>query len=838
MLQQALLDFARQAHVQILLRGISPSHIRTTALRGRYTGRQVVDRLLSGTGLTYTVTDHAVEIFPEHHAINNAQASGVDPDANRPRRHAEEGSRHRAKHVSVAPPILEQVVVTGTHISGGPPPSEPIISITRRQIRESGYQSVEQLMDALPENFNSMGSEENNLHSETDAGNFGFGAAVDLMGLGYDSTLVLVNGHRLAPAGLNGAFTDISVIPLSAIKRIDIVTDGASAIYGADAIGGVVNYVLRNRQSGGETSLEYGSVTQGGLKDYRATQSYGLKWESGHALISYEYHDETPLNVVDREFSAAAAPGFLTPGLTQNSAYLTADQSMTSRWKLDADAFYSHRRNTDLGAIGGQPFWGHAESAQYSYAVGSSVLLPKDWTVRTRLSYGGNDTRLTTMDGSLSGDNTLSTASLVANGVVLNLPAGSFKGAVGIQARYEALADLYTGLYSLNDIHRHRTVESAFMEASVPLLPPLEDSRTPAASLDLAGRVDRYSDFGTSINPRAGIAWEPFAGVRLRGTISSSFKAPNFYQLYGAQYAALVNSPEPQLPAGETVAALYLSGSNPRLTAEKSTEWTAGVDVTPASLPGFSAHVTYYHVRFKHRIVDLGIPLLASLDQGSLYSPYIQRNPSFVQLENLAGTQYSYENITTLPGFGPARALSDAVAVVNDRFQNVGETRSSGLLTTVAYGGNAGEFRYNVSFNGAYIFEFTNRSVPGARAYSVLNTVNNPVNFRGRVTAQVNRAAWGITAALNYVNHYEDTITGHPVPVASWTTVNLTGSYRLFRGFTGAGHWGKTRLYVSCLNCFNRAPPPVRVISDYLGYDPTNANAIGRFISATVAVRW
>ena len=55
---------------------------------------------------------------------------------------------------------------------------------------------------------------------------------------GYDSTLVLVNGHRLAPAGINGAFTDISVIPLSMIKRIDVLTDGASAVYVSDAMGG------------------------------------------------------------------------------------------------------------------------------------------------------------------------------------------------------------------------------------------------------------------------------------------------------------------------------------------------------------------------------------------------------------------------------------------------------------------------------------------------------------------------------------------------------------------------------------------------------------------------
>jgi outer membrane cobalamin receptor len=841
---RALLDLGRQAHIQVILRNAPLRGLSSSALEGRYTLRVALQKMLRGSALTYSFSEHTLEIVPKAYRGAKLQSSGdaggatpahrsVGRIAEKPAVQTPGSTRQRATSV---PPNLREVIVTGTHISGGPPPSEPMITITQQDIRESGYQSVEQLMDSLPENFNSMGSEENGSQTEVDGGNFGYGAAVDLLGLGYDSSLVLVNGHRLAPAGINGAFTDIAVIPLSAVKRVEIVTDGASAIYGADAIGGVVNYILRNKQKGGETSLEYGSVTKGSLKDYRASSSYGFNWGSGSALLSYEYHDETPLNVLDRPFSAPSAPGMLTPGTTQSSVYLSATDLLADRWRIDPSILYSHRRVTEEGAAGTQPFYGYADAAQFSYAVGSTIFLGKSWRLHARASYGGNDTKLTTSDGALSGDNRLSTASVDASGSLLSLPAGELKAAAGVQARYENLSSLFTGQYIITNINKHRTVDSAFLEAQIPLLASHHDSvRRQVVTLDLAGRVDHYSDFGTSANPRAGLAWMPLRGLKIRGTVSSSFKAPNFYELYGAQNSLLVNSPEPTLPPTNTAAVLYLIGSNPNLTAEKATEWTTGIDYSPPYIGGLSASLTFYHVNFKERIVDPGIPLVASLDQGAEYAPYIQMNPTLAQLNYWMSPPYLYQNLTTLPGFGPTRVPAQAVAIVDGRFHNVGQSRTSGLLTTVNYQSEFRGFRYHLGVNGAYILDFKNTSVPGATEFSVLNTLNNPVNFRARMTAGVQRALWSLTAFLNYTNRYRDLTTGAAVPVASWTTLNVSASYQLF---AGSGERPGARLYISCVNCMDRAPPAVRLISDYLGYDPANANALGRFVSATVTVRW
>ena len=837
-LRRALLELGREANLQVILPSGTETHRAVSGLSGRYTVREALQKFLAGTGLQYSITRRTLEIFPERSTPKAPAGSGATHEPAHPSRMpSERRSAAPSRHSGLqAPPMLRQVIVTGSHIEGGPPPSEPIMTITAKEIRESGYQSVEQLMNSLPETLNSVGSEQNGLASNTDAGNTGYGAAVDLLGLGYGSTLVLVNGHRLAPGGINGAFTDISVIPMSAIKRIDIVMDGASAVYGADAMAGVVNYVLKNQQQGAETSVTYGQVTRGSLKQYRVSQSEGINWATGHALVAYQYRDETPLNVLDRPYSASDAPGDLTPGLTQNSVYLTADQSISQGTRITGTAFYSHRRDRLAVSAYSVSLIGRANVTQFSYSIGSDTSLRHEWSIRTHFSYGGNDTKTTTADGLLGGNDKLATGSVVASGGVLRMPSGMIKMALGAQIRYESLSSLFTGLYQLKDIARHRTVDSVFIEGQIPLIGAhVVDGFGQRLSLDVAARLDHYSDFGSTLNPRLGIAWRPLRGLKLRTTLSSSFKAPNFFQLYGAQGSELLNSSAPQLPPGQTVAYLELYGSNPGLTAEKSVEWTAGLDWNPAEIPGVALNTTFYDVRFKDKISELAIPPLSALNQGGLYSAYIENNPTTAQLQTYGSAQYGYFNVTTLPGYGPPRTLFDAVAVLDDRFQNIGRTDVRGVMTNVDYDREIHGYRYDIGVNGVYIFQFRDQSVAGAPAFSILDTLENPVRFRGRLSAGLHHGPWALNAFLNYTKGYKDINPATPIPVASWTTVNFTGSIRLFRGDAA---WGRTRAYLSCLNCFDRAPPAVQRSSELLGYDASNANSLGRFVSASISVRW
>ncbi|MGY2437092.1 TonB-dependent receptor plug domain-containing protein, partial [Escherichia coli] len=101
----------------------------------------------------------------------------------------------------------------------------------------------------------------------------GGGAGISLRGLGAGSTLVLLNGRRMATYGLaddgQKVFTDLSTIPLDAVERVEVLKDGASAIYGSDAIAGVVNIILKERMDGGVLNVRGGAYSEGGGNSFR-----------------------------------------------------------------------------------------------------------------------------------------------------------------------------------------------------------------------------------------------------------------------------------------------------------------------------------------------------------------------------------------------------------------------------------------------------------------------------------------------------------------------------------------------------------------------------------------
>lgn len=853
-LGKALLEFARQAHLQIMFATEVTRQFRTNGLKGEFTERRALADLLSKSKLRFVQSGNTIKIIRGDDGADKSATNSSLPRVGiaLTRLHESGGGSSdratftrsgslRAKGRRRRPAALQEVVVTGTHLSGGPPPSTPIISITRTEIRQSGYQTVEQLMDSLPENFAAVGSEASgvNLSSEVDAGNIANGAAVDLMGLGTDSTLVLVNGHRLAPSGTSGAFTDVSVIPLSVIKRVDIMTDGASAIYGADAIGGVVNYVLRSHEQGAETSVDYGSVTRGGFKNYRASQSAGFNWSTGNAFFAYEFQKQTPLRAIDRSFSQSMGPSWdLLPGLTQNSLYGT-ETNVVGNAKMNSDLFFSTRRGTYSAAVvGGEPvpYAVRSRSTQYSVGVGSSMPISASWRDAVRASYGGNETHLSDLYGTNFARSTLLTLSGDVSGNMITLPSGVIRLAMGGQLRRETFSRHFGGAFaSLAAINRTRTVGALFLEASIPLLqsePP--DSGQSALALDLAARYEHYSDFGSSFNPRVGLAWKPLQAVRIRATVSTSFKPPNFYELYGSQYAVLENIPDSNSAFG-VAPILELSGSNRGLKAEQSTEWTAGFDVKPKSLSGLILHVTYFDIRFKNRIASPNIPYFNVFSPSSAYAPFIQQSPSLAYLGALTQAPTQYFNDTTYAGFGPSATLSGARAILNNLLQNIGLTRVKGVNDTASYATDVSGVGYHIALNTVYLFQYQNVPISGAAPIDVLSTLENPVNFRGRVTAGVDRGGWSLNGAVNYVNHYVDPTGAVPVSIASWTTVDLQMAYRVTSGLAPLNG---LQVALSCTNCLNRAPPAVLTTSYLFGYDPTNASPTGRFLSLTVRKRW
>lgn len=829
-LYRALFDLGRETHLQILLRSTPRENVLTKALDGRYTVRQAIDRLLLGTHLTCKFKGHSLEIVS---ISGRADRDAKSEPATDSTRHAAP-SRNTARRGAAA--SLQEVVVTGTHIRGGPPLSEPLTIITQRQIRASGYQTTEQLMDSLPENFASVGSVQSfDVGTESNAGNNINGAAVDLNGLGFDSTLVLVNGHRLAPAGVNGAFTDVSMIPLSAIKKVEIMTEGASAIYGADAVGGVVNYILKSHQSGLDTSLEYGTVTRGGLKDYRAVQSAGVDWASGHAFVTYEYHKRTALSSLDRPYAAFAGPYALLPQSYENSVYGTASEQLNDATTVDVDALFSNRWGSSEFAEGNLPVQAQEAARQYAAGIELDRRLPREWTLNFRVSDGGNRSSSTESYGDSIGHAGLVTAELGASGPVADLAAGQAKIAVGGQFRRETFRSTYTGLFVTDGaVNKSRTVDSVYIEGRIPIWAAPKNFPVPArVNIDLAARFEHYSDFGSALDPMAGIAWEALPTIRLRATASSSFRAPNFEELYGAQQLLLGNSVDPR--AGNALEpVLFRLGSNTALQPEKSFEWTTGLDFLGGAIR-LPISLTFFHIHFKDRIVSPNLPQLGVLGNTGLYGEFTQLNPSSSEIQSLLAEDPIFVNLTVYPGYGPPQSVGNTVAIADDRLQNIGATNVDGFDFQGSHSGRILTLHYNVGLQAAYLLKYENQLSTVSAPQELLSTFENPVNLRARLTGGLSKGGWSGHVAFNYVNHYENNTGPTPIEIASWTTMDIQLAYRFER--TGTLLRG-LRLAVSCTNCMNRAPPFVIPVGYVFDFDPANSSPLGRFVSLSLDKKW
>jgi iron complex outermembrane receptor protein len=199
---------------------------------------------------------------------------------------------------------LERVTITGSNIRRTDQETiAPVEIITRETIERTGSQTVADVLLKLP-------STSSGVFNET-ANSFAPGTqAVSLRGLGQDATLVLLNGRRVAGFGfaqnIQDSFVDLSAIPTSAIERIEVLKDGASAIYGSDAIAGVVNIILRRDYTGIEAAANVGFFQ--GKNDYRASLVGGfgdLGSQKFNVFGVLDYYKRDGLTMADTDFGAS-----------------------------------------------------------------------------------------------------------------------------------------------------------------------------------------------------------------------------------------------------------------------------------------------------------------------------------------------------------------------------------------------------------------------------------------------------------------------------------------------------------------------------------------------------
>src|SRR5262245_36507997 len=197
----------------------------------------------------------------------------------------------------------EEITVTGTRVRRKDLTTPaPITVISKEQVQASGKVSIGDFLQALPEQGNAI---------NTAVNNGGDGATrVSLRGLGTDRTLVLLNGRRFVPGGTGAnSSVDLNSIPTAAIERIEVLKDGASAVYGSDAIGGVINLITRKKYNGADVTGYVGTSTtnaDGTIYDINATA--GTSGERGSFLFSGGYYQQKSVFAGDRTFPGSNRP--------------------------------------------------------------------------------------------------------------------------------------------------------------------------------------------------------------------------------------------------------------------------------------------------------------------------------------------------------------------------------------------------------------------------------------------------------------------------------------------------------------------------------------------------
>lgn len=870
-LSDALKEFASQSGLQVVYFAKIAANQSATPVSGAFSAEDALDKLLAPSNLTYERIDAktiAIRARGTHRPpATNVRAAGefqktslISNEAGDVRlaeatndgqgqstvgavATANDSDNEKSRRIQ-----LEEVIVTGSHIRGAQNLSSPMITFDRKEIEAGGYATTQQLIESLPQSLNNI----SDLNDAQLSGGPGWGtsyagAGANLRGLGGDATLVLLNGRRLAAAG-NGSFVDLSLIPLGAIERVEVLTDGASALYGSDAIGGVMNLVLRKDFDGAETRVRYGSVTEGSHSELLGGQMLGHSWGSGQALFSYEYLRRTGLNATDRKFfepNEYYDNIRLVPSQKRHGVIGVFDQRLTDRVGLSGELLYGQRASASSFVSSTFPADILIDVKQYGASLGLSVDIARDWQMRMTGVFSQNDSELEDIRQSFSGRQTtfvgnesrLSSLDLITDGSVASTSGGDVRLALGGQVRRETFVEEFAEYPA----ELERDVAAVYGELLVPLI-GTKNRRRGAEQLELtlAARYEDYSDFGSTFNPKFGLAWMPVQGLNLRGTWGTSFKAPLLTQLNPANSSAFIFEGY-YVDVSGTPPVLNLVGNGVALGPEESKNWTAGIDISPQALPDLSVSLTYFDIDYDDRVSS---PFTEGYDTaGALldptYAALVTRNPDLQSVQRLVSgarrTAMCFD-YTTLEFCDMAERMGSVEAVLDGRMRNLAGVRTNGIDFLMRYRIASTLGDWGLSFSGSQLLSNRQQLVPSAPETSELNQVYRPVDFRFRNSVSFSRNDLNVMAAVNYADGYRDTRMLHLAEgvqrprVGSWTTIDLTLQYDF--------SWlGEMSVQFAAVNLFDRNPPYVGSDTG-LHYDGVNANARGRFISAQVTARW
>ena len=826
------------------------------ALNGSYTEEDAIRLLLNGSGVTFT-KGAGNAIFLTEASAQQADTAVRQTTTARPAEPQDAGE-------------TEVIVVTGTNIRGIAPESSPTIVFDKTDIDRSGFLTTDEFIQSIPQNF---GGGANNVvpfgvpDSSESASNNVLAAGINIRGLDAGSTLTLLNGRRLSPAGLNGGFVDVSSIPLSAIERVEILTDGASSIYGGDAVAGVVNFVMNDEFEGAETSLSYGRTTEGGRNEFRANQLLGASWGSGNGFVSYEFVSQDLLLAEEKDFAAAAPdPLSLLPEQDRHSVIANFSQEITPDLEFNLSGYYANRsterifnRSFDDQPLEFQPVqFENGDSEQFLIAPSVSFDVDDNWRIvlagdhsQTIGDFARQDLDKTTNElGPLRtqrNDASQSSVDLIADGALFEIPGGPVKIAVGGAFRRETFQ--FAGTSGIVSVDEDRDVWAAFGELFVPIVG--DANAMPALrrlELSASVRHDDYSDFGASTNPKFGLLWSPVEGLSFRGSYSTSFNPPDLGFIGNPDTSGSIFPTLDPETGGLDLQYFLLAGNDVNSGAEESESFTAGMDYNGEVFGGdVSVSASYYNIKFDDRIGVTPIPpgldafnILASRD-GLPTETFIE-SPSRADIDFLIGLtdESGLGTFDVVELFTGEPANLDNIAFIVDfSTRNLASTETDGIDFDVTYSRLLGPGELSLGLAGNYILDFQNQASATSPVIQGFNRVFNPVDFRARGSIAWSTDAFTASAFINHTDSYTNDRVDPSVPVDSWTTVDLNLGYS-FDSRNGPKLINGTRVAVSVRNLFDQDPPFIEGSDNFSVsfFDGTNATPLGRFVSFNVVKRW
>ena len=438
-------------------------------------------------------------------------------------------------------------------------------------------------------------------------------------------------------------------------------------------------------------------------------------------------------------------------------------------WSWEAAASFSESKSEqrDLNNIRVSGLLAAIADGSYNF-VNNGANTPATLD-RIRVGYSRyGDARVSGVDAKITGD-------------VMQMAAGPLGFAAGAEYRREQYDDHSDPVLTTGDVLGRgstqavgsRNIASAYAEFSVPLLRTLE--------MQLAGRTDHYTRFGSSSTPKVGLRWSVVPALLLRATYAKGFRAPTipesgdsnafFFQNLNDTRRCAINSAycgTVSLPGSFT--------ANPDLKPEKSDSYTVGFVWEPVRAT--SLGVDWYHIKQKNIVSSRDFQTI--LNQEDRYAQYVTR-----------GTPSSEDLARGAPG---------AIVLVSVPFENLSEIDTRGLDVDARVRFGLPGARLTLGFTGTYVDSYKQPLAPEDPPSELAGTYNLP-RFRGVASATVDSGPWSATLALNGMSHFlqstSTTATATPY-IGSWNTLDVQASY--------AG-LPRTRITLGAKNATDRLPP-------------------------------